>query len=123
VFDGLRDVVEPQRTRVVADLRVLDGGSATPLAPGLTFYPNATAGIGAPGIRTTAGDDMYAILAAYDARSRAWATLQVKVIPLVSWLWAGGAVVLVGALIAALPPARRRAAAIGVPVGATSGAK
>ncbi|MBI2325275.1 MAG: heme lyase CcmF/NrfE family subunit [Chloroflexi bacterium] len=117
VFDGLRDVVDPQRTQVVADLRVLDGGTGAALAPALTYYPNATAGIGSPGIRSTAGDDVYAILAAYDARSRAWATLQVRVIPLVSWLWIGGAIVGLGAVIAALPPGRRHSSAVAAPSG------
>jgi cytochrome c-type biogenesis protein CcmF len=119
VFDGLRDVVEPQRTKVVADLRL--GESGEPLTPALTFYPNASGAIGSPGIRSSAGDDVYAILAAYDQRSRAWATFQVKVIPLVSWLWVGGLVVGIGAAIAALPSGRRRAAVV-APVAAASAA-
>jgi cytochrome c biogenesis factor len=40
----------------------------------------------------------------------------VRVIPLVSWLWAGGAVVGVGALLAALPPPKRRPVAVPVRV-------
>ncbi len=107
-FDGFRDVAEPQRAQVVADLRV-DG---EPVAAALTFYPNATGALGTPGIRSTPAGDVYAILAAYDARSRAWATIQLKVIPLVSWLWVGGAVVGIGAVLAALPPSRRRAVPI-----------
>jgi cytochrome c-type biogenesis protein CcmF len=102
-FLGLRDVAEPRRQQVVADLRVSDGGD---LSTALSYYPNATSAIGSPGIRSTARDDLYAILAAYDARSRAWATIQVRVIPLVSWLWVGGLVVGIGALIAALPASR-----------------
>ena len=119
VFDGLRDVFDPQRTQVVADLRVLDGGAGAAIAPALTYYPNATAAIGSPGIHTTATEDVYTTLAAYDVRSRAWATLQVKVIPLVSWLWIGGAVVALGAVIAALPSGRRRSSA--APAAAASG--
>ncbi len=48
-----------------------------------------------------------------------------KVIPLVSWLWIGGLVVGLGAVIAALPPSRRRTAIVAgaVPVGSTAGAK
>lgn len=113
-LDGFRDVVEPRRSQVVADLRV-DG---EPLAAALTFYPNATGAIGSPGIRSSAAGDVYAILAAYDARSRAWATIQLKVIPLVSWLWVGGAVVGLGALIAALPGGRR---AVAAPIAAAVG--
>src|SRR5204863_208038 len=53
-------------------------------------------------------DDLYTILAAYDGTGHAWATIRIRVIPLVSWLWAGGAVVGLGALLAALPPPKRR---------------
>jgi len=125
VFERFRDVTEPRRTQVVADLRVLDDGGGAPMTAALTYYPNASGAIGAPGIRSTAGEDVYAILAAYDLRSRAWATIQVKVIPLVSWLWIGGLVVGLGAVIAALPPSRRRTAIVAgaVPVGSTAGAK
>jgi cytochrome c-type biogenesis protein CcmF len=121
VFERFRDVTEPRRTQVVADLRLLDGGDGATLSAALTYYPNATGAIGSPGIRSSAGEDVYAILAAYDARSRAWATLQVKVIPLVSWLWIGGLVVGIGAVIAGLPPSRRREALVAAaPVQASS---
>ena len=52
---------------------------------------------------------LYTILAAYDQRTFSWATIRMRVIPGVSWLWVGGAVVGIGALIAALPAPRRRA--------------
>ncbi len=107
ILDGLRDVAEPRRQQVVADLRVSEGESGAPVAAALTYYPNANGAIGSPGIRSTARDDLYAILAAYDTRTRAWATIQVRVIPLVSWLWIGGLIVGIGALLAGLPPARR----------------
>ncbi len=106
---GLRDVSEPQRDSVVADLRVSSGGSSEELHPALVFYPNATQPIGSPGIAAKLSDDVYAVLAAYDARGHAWATIRVRVIPLVSWLWIGGGIVGLGAVAAALPPPRRRA--------------
>jgi cytochrome c-type biogenesis protein CcmF len=124
-FERLRDVPEARRQQVVADLRVSDGGGGAPLAAALTYYPNANGAIGSPGIRSTAGDDLYAILAAYDVRGRAWATIQVRVIPLVSWLWVGGVIVGLGALIAALPVARReeRARPVAVAGSSTAGAE
>ena len=103
VLERLRDVEEPQRRQVVADIRVGDVG----LAPALTYYPNATQPIGSPGIGAGPDHDVYAILAAYDGRGRAWATIQLRVIPLVSWLWVGGAIVGLGALLAGLPAPRR----------------
>jgi cytochrome c-type biogenesis protein CcmF len=125
VLDDIRDVTEPRRQQVVADLRIVDGASSVPIAAAVSYYPNGTAGIGSPGIRSSAGDDVYAILAAYDARSKAWATITIKVIPLVSWLWIGGAIVGLGALIAALPEARlrRRAQPVAMPVASAVGAE
>ena len=105
---SIRDVQDPQRSRLVADLAITGNGSDEQLQPALAFYPNATQAIGSPGIAAGARDDIYTIVAAFDSRSRAWATIRVLVIPLVSWLWVGGAVVGLGALIAALPPPRRR---------------
>jgi len=124
-FEGLRDVIEPQRRQVVADLRITDSSGEAPLTAALRYYPNATAAIGSPGIRSSAGDDVYVILAAYDGRSRAWATFQVRVLPLVSWLWVGGAIVGLGAVLAALPSARRRERplAVTVPASSAAGAK
>jgi cytochrome c-type biogenesis protein CcmF len=85
-------------------------------------YPNSVQAIGTPGISAGARDDIYAILAAYDGRGHAWATIRVRVIPLVSWLWAGGAVIGLGALLAALPPPRRRSAGATVGLAQVSGA-
>ena len=114
---GLRDVAEPRRQQVVADLRVSDSGGAD-LSAAVSYYPSASGAIGSPGIRSTARDDLYAILAAYDARGHAWATLQIRVIPLVSWLWIGGLVIGIGAVLAALPPSRRveRVRVVALPV-------
>jgi cytochrome c-type biogenesis protein CcmF len=107
-FHGLRDVTEPQRDLIVADLTVTGGGSDQQLHPAILFFPNATQAVGSPGIAAGLGDDVYTILAAYDTAANSWATIRVLVIPLVSWLWLGGAVVGLGAVIAALPQPKRR---------------
>jgi cytochrome c-type biogenesis protein CcmF len=105
---ALRDVSEPQRDLLVADLSLTGNGADAQLRPALVFYPNSTQAVGSPGISAGARDDVYTILAAFDGRAHAWATIRVLVIPLVSWLWLGGAIVGLGALIAALPQPRRR---------------
>ena len=105
---GVREQIEPQRTSTVADLEVTGDGRVISIAPALTAYPNATQAIATPAITAGLEHDLYGVLVAYDARAHAWATLRIKVIPLVSWIWIGAAVVGVGALIAALPPPRRR---------------
>jgi len=111
---ALRAVHEPQRDSVVADLAIAGNGADQQLHPALVQYPNTTQAVGSPGIAAGARDDLYTILAAYDARGHAWATLRVRVIPLVSWLWAGGGVIGIGALFAALPPPRRRTVELAV---------
>jgi cytochrome c-type biogenesis protein CcmF len=123
VLRGLRDVAEPQRATTVADLSITGNGASGQLHPGLVRYPNSQQAIGSPGIAAGSRDDVYTILAAYDVTGKAWATIRVRVIPLVSWLWAGGAVVGFGALIAALPPPRTRRVAVPVPAAGAVGAE
>jgi len=107
-FGGLRNVSEPQRDLLVADLAITGNGADEQLRPSLVFFPNATQAVGSPGISAGLRDDVYTILAAYDTSANSWATIRVLVIPLVSWLWLGGAVVGLGAVIAALPQPKRR---------------
>src|SRR6266850_82504 len=109
-FGGLRSVSEPQRDLLVADLAITGNGTEQQLRPSLVFFPNATQAVGSPGISAGLGDDVYTILAAYDTSAHSWATIRVLVIPLVSWLWPGGAVVGLGAEIAAMPQPKRREA-------------
>src|SRR5438477_5755343 len=108
-LDAVRDVREPQRESIVADLRITGNGSTEHLHPALVAYPNSAQTVGSPGIGAGVRDDLYTVLAAYDQRSLGWATIRIRVIPLVSWLWIGGLVVGIGAVIAALPTPRRRA--------------
>jgi len=122
-FAGLRDITEPQRATTVADLVISGNGASAQLHPGLVQYPNTESAIGSPGIAAGSRDDLYTILAAYDGTGFAWATIRVRVIPLVSWLWAGGAVVGFGALLAALPPPKRRPIAVPVRVADAVGAE
>ncbi len=107
-FGALRDAAEPQRDLVYADLTVTGNGVQENVRPALAFYPNATQAIGSPGIAPGPREDVYTILSAYDTRGSSWATIRVLVMPLVSWLWIGGGIVGIGALIAALPQPKRR---------------
>jgi cytochrome c-type biogenesis protein CcmF len=113
-LDAVRSVREPQRDSVVADLVVTGNGADELLRPALVQYPNTAQAVGSPGISAGLRDDLYTILAAFDQRSFAWATIHTRVIPGVSWLWLGGAVVGLGAIIAALPAPRRRAVRLSV---------
>jgi cytochrome c-type biogenesis protein CcmF len=114
-LQAVRSVAEPQRTSIVADLMVSGNGASQTLHPALVQYPNSQAAVGSPGIGVGLGDDLYTILASYDPKAPASATIRVRVIPLVSWLWVGGLVVGIGAVIAGLPTPRRRSS-VGVAV-------
>ena len=106
---AVRTVNEPQRDLLQADLSVSSAGAndARQVQPALVYYPNSTQAVGSPGITVSAADDVYTVLVAYDTRANSWATIRVLVIPLVSWLWIGGLIVGLGAVIAALPQPRR----------------
>ncbi len=52
-------------------------------------------------IRQTPKEDLYVILADFDAEQTA--RIKVLVIPLVSWIWMGGIVMIIGTLIAMGP--------------------
>jgi cytochrome c-type biogenesis protein CcmF len=106
-LDGLERRVEPRRRVVQAHL-TLDGRER--LSPALNLYRNQQQATASPAVRESPGTDVYAILveAAEDGSA---ATIRVLLNPLVTWLWLGGAVILLGAAIAALPlPARGRPA-------------
>jgi cytochrome c-type biogenesis protein CcmF len=113
-LDAVRAVSEPQRDSIVADLLVTGNGASEHLRPALVQYPNTAQAVGSPGIGAGLRDDLYTILAAYDQRTLSWATIRMRVIPGVSWLWLGGAVIGIGAVIAALPASRRRPARMAV---------
>ncbi len=54
------------------------------------------------GMRSTLLEDLYIILASYDLQSQT-ATVDVLVNPLMLWMWIGGAVMALGAILALLP--------------------
>lgn len=103
-LERVRTFSEPRREVVRAELMLGDGGG---LRPALNTYKNSREATASPGIRSGLTSDIYAVLveAAPDGSA---ATLRVYVNPLVTWIWAGGALLLLGAGIALLPARRRR---------------
>lgn len=96
--------------RVWAGTRLL--GAYTPQR---LFYTTAGQPMHHVAIRSSAREDVYLILSEWTEDQRA--TIRVLIHPMVSWLWAGGAVLALGALCAALPERRRRTAPAGAPSG------
>ncbi|HEX7090202.1 MAG TPA: heme lyase CcmF/NrfE family subunit [Longimicrobiales bacterium] len=107
-FERLWAREEPHRFVIGADLAVLvDGEPAGRLDPRLNFYRTSEQPITTPAVRSRAGGDLYVNLLAFE-RDGSSATLHVISEPLVPWIWIGGGIICLGALIAAWPESRRR---------------
>jgi cytochrome c-type biogenesis protein CcmF len=105
-FVGLDTVRTPARQAVEAVVRV-DGSG--PYRPAVSQFGPDTEAVGTPAIDSGAYDDVYLTIAALPTTTRGAVTIAVTVQPLVMWIWVGGAIVVLGALLAAFPGRRRRA--------------
>ncbi len=105
-FLGDHTVQHPDRTSLVADIRV-DGGKV--YRPQISDYlADPGGGIGTPSVRSTPIDDVYLTIAAAPQTPSDPTVIGVTVQPLISWLWIGGFIVAFGTLLAMLPGRRRR---------------
>jgi cytochrome c-type biogenesis protein CcmF len=112
-FNGLHERQEPGVRIVEAQLAVESGRELVgTLISDKRFYrsferqPSTTVGI-----RTTPTDDLYVVLAGWEADGSA--SFIVFVNPLVIWLWLGGIVALAGSLVAMWPQPRPSLVSVG----------
>jgi len=100
---------EPQRYVIGAtlELRSASGAVIDTLAPRMNFYPSSDQPVPTPDVNSTVFRDVYANLQTFREDG---STATVKLIrePLVSWIWMGGGVLVLGALISLLAGPRRR---------------
>ncbi len=105
---------EPQRVVVGASLFVERGGKRIgTLDPRLNYFRTSEQPVATPAVRSRADADLYVNLMAFE-RDGSSATFRVLVEPLVAWIWAGGMIVALGALVCVWPGA---AAPAWVPAG------
>ncbi|MDQ2930045.1 MAG: heme lyase CcmF/NrfE family subunit [Gemmatimonadota bacterium] len=98
---------QAQRFVVGADVTLLKGERVIgELTPRQNFYPASEQPVPTPSVRARADADIYINLMAFDENG-ASATIRVLIEPLVSWIWLGGLIVVLGALISAWPQRRR----------------
>jgi cytochrome c-type biogenesis protein CcmF len=102
-YVGNTSDVSDARTEVGARFRV-DGKV---YAPALQRFPNGSQQIGRPTVKNSPTNSI--LLSLGDAPTST-GSVQLKVIvqPLIVWLWTGGAVMVVGSVLAAFPGSRRR---------------
>ena len=114
-FDGTRTLVQPNRRVVVADLSLSGYGRPVGrLVPSLNLYPGSSEPIGSPSIRTGMFGDLYASFIGLD-QSQGAGQFRLYAIPGMLWLWVGGAILVIGALVAGWPHRRARARRTTVP--------
>lgn len=105
-FDGLEGAEAPTHFRVWGAFTVsADGRPGRVLKPAQRFYQGYDSPFASVDARYGLREDLYLILASF-ARDGSQATVKALVNPLISWIWLGGVVILVGALTA-LWPGRR----------------
>ncbi len=103
---------EPQRAVIGASLDVLgrNGEVVGTMSPRMNYYRVSDQPVPTPDVRSSVRGDLYANLMAFDPNG-ANATVKLIVEPLVPWIWFGGFVVVLGAVIGLSHGPRRRTAA------------
>lgn len=105
---------EPQRSVVASGVTVLRGGREVGrMEPRMNFYPTSDQPVPTPSVRSRPAGDLYINLQAF-AQDGSNATLRVILEPLVPWIWIGGMIVCLGAVVSM--GGRRAAAPAAVPV-------
>ena len=94
---------EPQRQVVGATVSVWRGSKKIgSLDPRMNFYPTSQTPIPTPDVRSTPLGDTYMNLSAFQQDGSS-ATIKVILEPLVPWIWLGGGIIVLGAIISAWP--------------------
>jgi cytochrome c-type biogenesis protein CcmF len=104
-FDGLvgypgsdgREVVEAT-THLYKDDRFIRA-----LQPRRDFFVIQEQPVTVPGVYSTLGEDVYALLLGWEMAGSTLATFRIYINPLINWIWAGGVVLILGMLIAIWP--------------------
>ena len=104
---------EPQRSVIGATLEVMDtnGRVSGILEPRMNYYRVSDQPVPTPDVRSSIKGDLYANLMAFDPNG-ANATVKLIVEPLVPWIWFGGLIVVIGAVIGMFHGRRREPVAV-----------
>jgi cytochrome c-type biogenesis protein CcmF len=98
---------EKQRQVIGATMEVMDGNRVIgTVEPRMNYYPTSQQPVPTPQVRSSLAGDLYLNLMAF-REDGSNATVKVIWEPLVSWIWAGGFVICIGAIIGMLPTRKR----------------
>lgn len=105
---GIQTENEPNRTLTRALINVGSGSQMLGLmSPSVDQYPSSVEPVITPDLHVGATQDVYLVMRGVSTKGK-WVALQAYVKPLVSWIWFGGGIVGLGALMALMPRRRRR---------------
>ena len=96
---------ESNRTKRIAEIKVAGHGESFVMEPALNQYAGLMTPIGTPAVRTGLSHDLYLSLMNLSEQT---AGIHCYHTPLMGWLWGGGAVVVLGSLIAGWPSRKVR---------------
>lgn len=106
-FDGLTASEESNHFRVTGAFTVTnDGHLLAVMRPAKKFYPQEQTPIALVDYRMGLREDLYLVLGDF-AQDGSQATVKVQVNRMVTWIWIGGLIVTLGALLAILPDPRK----------------
>jgi len=101
---------EKQRSVIGVTLELMNGETVTGrIEPRMNFYPTSQQPVPTPEVKSFLFGDLYANLQAFQPQGKN-ATVKLIWEPLVPWIWLGGGVVILGALIGIWPNRRRSVA-------------
>ena len=108
-YDGLHSEDQPQRQVLTTMVALTDssGHALDPMHPSLNLYPSASQPIGTPSIRHGVVRDLYSSVIGLQDNG-ASATFRFFLNPGTTWLWTGGAIMVLAGVAAAWPARRRR---------------
>ena len=106
-FDGLSAEEDSTHATVIGTFTVSNGhGTPTVMRPSKKFYPQEPSPIAGVDYRMGLREDLYLVLGDF-ARDGSQATVKAHVNRLVSWIWIGGLVLTLGAILAIVPDPQR----------------
>ena len=108
---------EPQRSVIGATMQEIDGKGnvVATISPRMNYYRVSDQPVPTPDVRSSIRGDLYITLMAFE-NNGANATVKVIVEPLVPWIWFGGLIIVLGAVIGLTQGPRIRPAAPRQPV-------
>jgi cytochrome c-type biogenesis protein CcmF len=102
-YRNLGEEIEPGRTMIYADLEVRQNGRLIGVVrPEKVFYDNGAQPATEVALRSTALEDLYVILGGWDEKTNL-AVFQIKIFPLINWVWYGGYLLIIGTLLSLWP--------------------